>query len=35
VATPADVDVAAVGGLNVRFRIHDCGAKTYPAVVYS
>ena len=35
VATPADVDVAAFGGRNVRFRIHDCGVKTYPAVVYS
>jgi len=35
VATPADVDVAAFGGRNARFRIHDCGVKTYPAVVYS
>jgi 2-methylcitrate dehydratase len=35
VATPADADVAAFSGRNVRFRIHDCGVKTYPAVVYS
>lgn len=35
VATPVDIDVAAFGGRDVRFRIHDCGVKTYPAVVYS
>jgi 2-methylcitrate dehydratase len=35
VASPAEVNVEAFGGRNVRFRIHDCGVKAYPAVVYS
>ena len=35
VATAADVDVTAFGGRGVAFKIHQCGVKAYPAVVYS
>jgi len=35
VSTAADVDVAAFGGRGVTFKIHQCGMKAYPAVVYS
>jgi 2-methylcitrate dehydratase len=35
VATPADVNVDAFGKRGTSFRIHDCGVKAYPAVVYS
>ena len=35
VASPAEVDVGAFGGRNAPFRIHQCGMKAYPAVVYS
>jgi 2-methylcitrate dehydratase len=35
VSGPADVDVGAFGGRGVPFRIHDCGMKAYPAVIYS
>ena len=35
VATPADVNVDAFGRRGTHFRIHDCGVKAYPAVVYS
>ena len=35
VSGPAEVDVAAFGGRGVPFKIHQCGVKTYPAVVYS
>jgi len=32
---PAEVDVGAFGGRGVPFRIHQCGLKAYPAVVYA
>jgi 2-methylcitrate dehydratase len=35
VSGPADVDVAAFGRRGVPFRIHQCGMKPYPAVVYA
>ena len=35
VSGPADVDVGAFGGRDVPFRIHRCGLKSYPAVIYS
>jgi len=35
VASPATVDVAAFGGRGAPFKIHQCGMKPYPAVVYS
>ena len=35
VSTAADVDVAAFGSRGTAFRIHQCGMKAYPAVVYS
>jgi 2-methylcitrate dehydratase len=35
VATAADVDVTDFGGRGVAFKIHQCGVKAYPAVVYS
>jgi 2-methylcitrate dehydratase len=35
VSTPADVDVGAFGGRDVPFKIHQCGIKPYPAVVYA
>jgi 2-methylcitrate dehydratase len=35
VSGPADVDVGAFGGRGVPFKIHQCGMKAYPAVVYS
>ena len=35
VAPKADINVADFGKRDVRFRIHDCGVKAYPAVVYS
>jgi 2-methylcitrate dehydratase len=35
VATPADLNVDAFGKRDTPFRIHDCGVKTYPAVVYA
>ncbi len=35
VASPADVNVDAFGKRGTHFRIHDCGVKAYPAVVYS
>jgi 2-methylcitrate dehydratase len=35
ISTPADIDVGAFGGRGVPFRIHQCGMKAYPAVVYS
>jgi 2-methylcitrate dehydratase len=35
VASPADVDVAAFGARNAAFKIHQCGIKAYPAVVYA
>jgi 2-methylcitrate dehydratase len=35
VAGPADVDVTAFGGRGIPFRIHRCGLKAYPAVVYA
>ena len=34
VSGPADVDVGAFGRRGVPFRIHQCGMKAYPAVVY-
>src|SRR5882724_2143196 len=33
VSTP--VDVGAFGGRNAAFKIHQCGLKAYPAVVYA
>lgn len=35
IASPAEVDVNAFGGRKTRFKIHECGVKAYPAVVYS
>jgi 2-methylcitrate dehydratase len=35
VSGPADFDVNAFGRRDVPFRIHQCGMKAYPAVVYS
>ena len=33
--SPATVDVGAFGGKDRPFRIHQCGMKAFPAVVYS
>jgi len=35
VTGPADIDVDAFGGRGAAFRIHQCGMKAYPAVVYA
>jgi 2-methylcitrate dehydratase len=35
VSGPADVDVGAFGRRDVPFKIHQCGIKAYPAVVYA
>jgi 2-methylcitrate dehydratase len=35
VTGPADVDVGAFGGRDIPFKIHQCGVKSYPAVIYS
>jgi 2-methylcitrate dehydratase len=35
VSSPADVDVSAFGARGVAFKIHQCGIKPYPAVVYA
>jgi 2-methylcitrate dehydratase len=35
VSGEADVDVGKFGGRGNQFRIHQCGMKTYPAVVYT
>jgi 2-methylcitrate dehydratase len=35
VSTPAEVEVGAFGGRDVAFKIHQCGIKAYPAVVYA
>ena len=35
VSTQADVDVAAFGGRGRAFKIHQCGMKAYPAVIYA
>jgi 2-methylcitrate dehydratase len=35
VSGPAEVDVDAFGRRGVPFRIHQCGMKPYPAVVYA
>jgi 2-methylcitrate dehydratase len=35
VSGPAHVDVGAFGRRGVPFRIHQCGMKAYPAVVYA
>ena len=35
ISGPAEVDVAAFGRRGVPFRIHQCGMKAYPAVVYA
>ena len=35
VSGAADVDVGAFGRRGVPFRIHQCGMKAYPAVVYA
>src|SRR5205814_9927270 len=35
ISGPADVDVDAFGRRGVPFRIHQCGIKAYPAVVYA
>lgn len=32
---PAEVDVGSFGGRNGSFRIHRCGMKAYPVVVYA
>jgi 2-methylcitrate dehydratase len=35
ISTRAEVDVAAFGGRAQAFKIHQCGMKAYPAVVYA
>jgi 2-methylcitrate dehydratase len=35
VSTPAEVDVGAFGGPGAAFKIHQCGIKPYPAVIYA
>jgi 2-methylcitrate dehydratase len=35
VSGPGDVAVDGFGGKSVQFRIHQCGMKPYPAVIYS
>jgi 2-methylcitrate dehydratase len=35
VSTPAEIDVGAFGGKGRSFKIHECGMKAYPAVVYA
>jgi 2-methylcitrate dehydratase len=35
VSGEADVDVGAFGGRGKPFRIHQCGMKAYPAVIYA
>jgi 2-methylcitrate dehydratase len=35
VSPPADVDVGAFGARGIAFKIHQCGIKPYPAVVYA
>jgi 2-methylcitrate dehydratase len=35
VSGPADIDVDAFGRRGIPFRIHQCGMKAYPAVVYA
>jgi 2-methylcitrate dehydratase len=35
VSGPAEVEVGAFGGQGREFRIHRCGMKAFPAVVYS
>jgi 2-methylcitrate dehydratase len=35
VSGPGEVDVGAFGGKDRPFRIHQCGIKAYPAVIYS
>lgn len=35
VSSPVDVDVGSFGGRTAPFKIHQCGMKPYPAVVYS
>jgi len=35
IAEPANIDVRAFGRRGVPFRIHQCGMKAYPAVVYA
>ena len=35
VSGPGDVDVGAFGGQGRAFRIHQCGLKAFPAVIFS
>jgi 2-methylcitrate dehydratase len=35
ISGPAEVDVGAFGGGGNPFKIHQCGMKVYPAVIYS
>jgi 2-methylcitrate dehydratase len=35
VSGPASVDVEAFGGRGIPFKIHQCGIKAYPAVVFA
>ena len=35
VTGPADIDVGTFGGRDKPFKIHQCGLKSYPAVIYS
>jgi 2-methylcitrate dehydratase len=35
ISGPAEVDVGGFGGRGLPFRIHQCGIKAFPAVVYS
>ncbi len=35
VSGPGEVDVGAFGGQSREFRIHQCGIKAFPAVIYS
>jgi 2-methylcitrate dehydratase len=35
ISGPAELDVDAFGGRGALFRIHRCGLKSYPVVIYS
>jgi len=35
VSGPADIDVNAFGGRSNQFKIHECGMKAYPVVVFA
>jgi 2-methylcitrate dehydratase len=35
VSTPADLDTSTFGGRDTTFKIHECGVKAYPAVIFA